>query len=135
MRGMAEHSSTASQSTLERLDQKWSLRNRGRSQGPVTILPLGGQQSIASPSLEENRDYIGAIARFEAIGGDTNDIVNYEILKPCSWTVRYERRKSGEVYIYERLDFEQIEEYTIEVAATDLGGAQDSAHTLNIEVV
>ena len=130
VRGMAEHSSS-SRST-------WSDWTRIESAEPRALAGSSNdapswRTTVDSVSLEENREYLGAIATFEAIGGDTNDIVNYEILEPVRGPFAM-NAESGDVYVYERLDFEQIEEYTIEVAATDLGGAS-IRHILTIEVV
>ncbi len=131
MRGMAEHSSTASQNIWSDWTAVESAEPRalaGSSNDPPTW-----RATVDSVTIDENREYIGSFAKFEAIGGDTNDIVNYEILNPVRGPFAM-NAKTGDVYVYERLDFEQTEEYEIEVAATDLGGAQ-IRHTLAIEVV
>lgn len=131
VRGMAEHPSASSRGT-------WSDWTRIKSAEPRALAGSSNdtpswRTTEDSVSVEENREYLDAIATFEAIGGDTNDIVNYEILEPVRGPFAM-NAESGDVYVYERLDFEQNEEYTIEVAATDLGGAS-VRHTLTIEVV
>ena len=130
VRGMAEHSSS-SRST-------WSDWTRIESAEPRALAGSSNdtpswRTTVDRISLEENREYLGAITTFVAIGGDTNDIVNYEILEPVRGPFAM-NAENGDVYVYERLDFEQIEEYTIEVAATDLGGAS-VRHILTIEVL
>ena len=131
VRGMAEHSSASSGSS-------WSDWTRIESAEPRALAGTSNdiptwRSTVDKVSVEENREYLGAIATLEAIGGDTNDIINYEILEPVRGPFAM-NAESGDVYVYERLDFEQNEEYTIEVAATDLGGAS-VRHTLTIEVV
>ena len=83
-------------------------------------------------ALEENTLHRGSIATFSAIGGDTNDVVNYELLAPVRGPFAI-NAANGEVYVYEELDFEMVEEYTVTVGATDLGGAT-IRHDLTIEV-
>ena len=131
MRGMAEHTSTASQNI-------WSDWTRIVSAKPRALASFSNdspawRSTVDRITLDENREYMGSIAKFEAIGGDTNDIVNYEILNPVRGPFAM-NAKTGDVYVYERLDFEQTEEYMIEVAATDLGDVR-IRHTLTIEVV
>ncbi len=130
VRGMAEHASTRSQGI-------WSDWTSIESEEPRALAGLSNdaptwRSTVDLVSVQENREYTGAIASFEAIGGDTNDIVNYELLSPVRGPFAMNAR-NGDVYVYERLDFEQIEEYTVDVAATDLGGAS-VRHTLTIEV-
>ncbi len=84
-------------------------------------------------SLQENTMHRGTIASFSAIGGDTNDVVNYEILAPVRGPFAI-NAANGDVYAYEEFDFETVEEYTITVAATDLAG-ETVRHDLNIEVI
>lgn len=131
VRGMAEHSSGSSRST-------WSLWTDPISAEPRTLSgsrndPPSWRVTEDSVSVEENREYPDAIASLEAISGDANDVVNYEILEPVRGPFAV-NAENGDVYLYDRLDFEQNEEYTIEVAATDLGGAS-VRHTLKIQVV
>ena len=128
VRGMAEGSSRSSWSDWTRIESAEPRALAGSSNDAPSW-----RTTVDRVSVEENREYLGAIATFEAIGGDTNDIVNYEILEPVRGPFAMNAR-SGDVYLYERLDFEQNEEYTIEVAATDLGGAS-VRHILTIEVV
>lgn len=84
-------------------------------------------------SIEENTLRRGSIAKFTAIGGDTNDVVNYELLEPVRGPFAI-NAANGEVYVYEKLDFESIEEYTVTVGATDLDD-ETIRHELTIEVV
>ena len=84
-------------------------------------------------SIEENTLRRGSIAKFTAIGGDTNDVVNYELLAPVRGPFAI-NAANGEVYVYERLDYESVQEYTITVGATDLGN-QTIRHDLKVEVL
>lgn len=84
-------------------------------------------------SVEENTLRGGSIAKFHAIGGDTNDIINYELLEPVRGPFAI-NAANGEVYVYEKLDFESVEEYTVTVGATDLGD-ETIRHELKIEVI
>lgn len=86
-----------------------------------------------SVSIEENTIRRGSIAKFTAIGGDTNDVINYELLEPVRGPFAI-NASNGEVYVYEELDFETAEEYTITVGATDLGN-ETIRHDLKIEVI
>ena len=89
-------------------------------------------RTIDQIQLEENRIYLGAVITFEAIGGDTNDKIAYELLKPVRGPFAI-NAKTGDVYVYEKLDFESIENYSITIGATDLGGASIQ-HDLEIVV-
>ncbi len=84
-------------------------------------------------SIEENTLRSGSIAKFTAIGGDTNDVVNYQLLTPVRGPFAI-NAANGEVYVYEKLDFESVEEYTVTVGATDLGN-ETIRHDLKIEVI
>ena len=84
-------------------------------------------------SVEENSLRRGSIAKFTAIGGDTNDVVNYELLAPVRGPFAI-NAANGEVYVYEKLDYESEEEYTVTVGATDLGD-ETIRHDLKIEVI
>ncbi|MYA60677.1 MAG: hypothetical protein F4X40_09035 [Chloroflexi bacterium] len=84
-------------------------------------------------AVEENAIRSGSIAKFTAIGGDTNDIVNYQLLEPVRGPFAI-NAANGEVYVYEKLDFESVEEYTVTVGATDLGN-ETIRHDLKIEVI
>ena len=84
-------------------------------------------------SVEENAIRRGSIATFTAIGGDTNDDVNYELLEPVRGPFAI-NAASGDVYVYEALDFESVETYTVTVAATDLDD-ETIRHVLTIAVV
>ena len=72
-------------------------------------------------SVEENTLRKGSIAKFTAIGGDTNDVVNYELLTPVRGPFAI-NAANGEVYVYEELDFETTEQHMVTVGATDLAG-------------
>ena len=131
MRGLADHGTTASQN-------QWSAWTDTKSAEPRSLASASNdtptwRQTVNSITLEENRVYPGAVADFEAIGGDTNDVVNYELLNPVRGPFAI-NAESGEVYVYERLDFETREEHLVTVAATDLGGAS-IRHDLTINVV
>ena len=130
IRGTAEHSFPS--------QSNWSSWTSIESAEPRALAGVSNdaptwRTTVDSVSVDENREYLGAIASFQAIGGDTNDIVNYQILEPVRGPFAM-NAQNGDVYVYERLDFEQNEEYSIDVAATDLGGAS-VRHTLTIEVV
>lgn len=84
-------------------------------------------------SVEENSLRRGSIAKFTAIGGDTNDVVNYQLLEPVRGPFAI-NAASGEVYVYEKLDYESVGEYTVTVGATDLGN-ETIRHDLKIEVI
>ena len=86
-----------------------------------------------SVSVEENSLRTGSIAKFTAIGGDTNDVVNYHLLEPVRGPFAI-NAASGDVYVYEKLDFESVEEYTVTVGATDLGNAT-IRHDLTVDVI
>ena len=130
MRGMADHQSTASSNIFSAWTEIESAEPRALA-GSSNDTPTW-RTTVNRVTVEENRTYLGAIATFQAIGGDTNDIVNYEILNPVRGPFAM-NAKTGEVFVYELLDFEAIEEYTITVAATDLGGAS-IRHEMTIEV-
>lgn len=130
MRGMAPHSSTASANIWSAWTEIESAEPRALA-GSSNDTPTW-RTTVNSLTLQENRVYLGAIARFEAIAGDTNDVVNYELLNPVRGPFAI-NAENGEVYVYELLDFETVEEYTINVGATDLGGAS-IRHVLKIEV-
>ena len=131
MRGLAGHGTTASQNI-------WSAWTNTKSAEPRSLASASNdaptwRQTVNSITLEENRSYLGAVADFEAIGGDTNDVVNYELLNPVRGPFAI-NAENGEVYVYERLDFETNEEHVVTVAASDLGGAS-IRHELTINVV
>ncbi|MCY4474973.1 MAG: cadherin domain-containing protein [Chloroflexi bacterium] len=130
MRSMAAHESTASRNVFSAWTQIESAEPRALA-GSSNDTPTW-RTTVDSVTLEENQTYLSAIATFQAIGGDTNDVVNYEILSPVRGPFAM-NAKTGEVYVYERLDFETTEEYEITVAATDLGGAS-IRHQMTIEV-
>ncbi len=130
MRGMAPHESTASSNI-------WSAWTEVVSEEPRALVSSSNDTPTWRVTenlvtLKENRIYPGAIARFEATAGDTNDVVNYELLTPVRGPFAI-NAETGYVYVYELLDFESIEEYTINVGATDLGGAS-IRHELEVRV-
>ena len=128
---MAEHDSTSSRSS-------WSDWTDIETAKPRALTSASNdapswRQTVDTVSVNENSIPSHAIATFEAIGGDTNDVVNYEILKPIRGPFAM-NAANGEVYVYEKLDFETTEQYSITVAATDLGG-ESIRHDLTINVV
>ncbi len=130
MRGMASHGTTASRNI-------WSSWTNIESGEPRALAGSSNdtptwRTTVSQVSIQENRVYLGSIATFDAISGDTNDVVNYELLSPVRGPFAI-NAETGEVYVYERLDFESIEEYTVNVGATDLGGAT-IRHELRIDV-
>ena len=130
MRGMASHGTTASRNI-------WSAWTRIETEEPRALASSSNdtptwRTTVSQVSIQENRVYLGSIATFDAISGDTNDVVNYELLSPVRGPFAI-NAETGEVYVYERLDFESIEEYTVNVGATDLGGAT-IRHELRIDV-
>ncbi len=131
MRGQAPHDTTASANI-------WSAWTEVVSEEPRALAGSSNDTptwrvTVNSVAVEENRVYLGSIAKFEAISGDTNDVVNYELLNPVRGPFAI-NAETGDVYVYELLDFESQEEYTVNVGATDLGGAS-IRHELTIEVV
>ncbi len=130
MRGMASHGTTASRNI-------WSAWTRIETEEPRALAGSSNdtptwRTTVSQVSIQENRVYLGSIATFDAISGDTKDVVNYELLSPVRGPFAI-NAETGKVYVYERLDFESIEEYTVNVGATDLGGAT-IRHELRIDV-
>ncbi len=131
IRGMAAHTNPGSQST-------WSDWTDIESEEPRSLATASNdnpswRQTIDRVSVNENLIPDHPLATFRAIGGDTNDVVNYEILSPVRGPFAM-NAANGEVYLYEKLDFETTEQYAITVAATDLGGAT-IRHDLIIDVL
>ena len=131
VRGISDQVSTSS-------PDNWSDWTDIKSEEPRSLASVSNddpswRKTVNSVSIKENLIPSHAIATFEAIGGDTNDIVNYEILNPVRGPFAM-NAANGEVYVYEKLDFEMNEQYSITIAATDLGGASIE-HSLTINVV
>ena len=84
-------------------------------------------------SIAENTFRSGPIAKFNAIGGDTNDVINYELLAPVLGPFAI-NAANGEIYLYDELDFESVEQYTLTVGATDLAN-ETIRHDMIVNVV
>ena len=90
-----------------------------------------------SVSILENQSYDNPIATVVATDPDRGDDIRYEIVPPSpvpdifpfAINVRY-----GEIYLYDKLDFETQEEYILTVRATDRAGGEDTEE-IRINVV
>ena len=80
-----------------------------------------------SVSLVENRNYDHPIAKIEATDPDRGDEVRYEIVKPFPAPEIFPfamNARDGEIYLYDKLDYEVIEEYQFNVRAVDVSGVE-----------
>ena len=112
----------------------WSDAESEEPRAPVTGSndPPTWISTEDSITVRENMIHAAAVAAFTAIGGDTNDVVNYELVSPILGPFAI-NADNGELYIYDELDFEETERYEITIKATDLADAS-IRHTLTINV-
>ena len=79
-------------------------------------------------SIVENRNYDNPIATIEAADPDRgDDEIRYEIIKPFPEPEIFPfaiNVRDGEIYLYDKLDYEVIDEYRFRVRATDIAGAE-----------
>ncbi len=91
-----------------------------------------------SLSLVESRNYDDPIATIEAADPDRgDDRIRYEIVKPFPEPEIFPfaiNVRDGEIYLYDKLDYEVIEEYEFKVRAVDLSGAEIESE-IQIEVI
>ena len=90
-----------------------------------------------SVSVTENQNYDNPIAIVEAADPDRGDEIRYEIVPPSPIPAIFPfaiNVRDGEIYLYDKLDFEAQEEYTLTVRATDLAGEEDTEE-IRINVV
>ena len=88
-------------------------------------------------SLVENRNYDLPIATIEASDPDRGDAIRYEIVKPFPLPEIFPfviNARDGEIYLYDKLDYEVIEEYEFNVRAVDASGAEIERE-IQIEVI
>lgn len=88
-------------------------------------------------SLVENRNYDHPIATIEASDSDRGDSIRYEIVKPFPLPEIFPfamNARDGEIYLYDKLDYEVIEEYRFNVRAVDVSGAEIERE-IQIEVI
>ena len=134
-------------------DTRYEVRVRSRI-GGVASDPTGGY--IASPqlgfdpnraprftdvprsvSITENQNYDNPIAIVEASDPDRFDEIRYEIVPPSPKPDKFPfaiNVRDGEIYLYDKLDFESQEQYTLTVRVTDLAGEEDTEE-IRIDVV
>ncbi len=90
-----------------------------------------------SISIVENQHYDNPIATVEAADPDRNDDIRYEIVMPVPKPSIFPfaiNVRDGEIYLYDKLDYETYEEYTLTVRATDLA-EEEVTHDIRIEVI
>lgn len=90
-----------------------------------------------SISLVENRNYDHPIATIKASDRDREDAIRYEIIKPFPEPEIFPfamNARDGEIYLYDKLDYEVIEEYEFTVRAIDVSGAEIE-HQIQIDVI
>jgi len=90
-----------------------------------------------SISIVENQHYDNPIATVEAADADRNDDIRYEIVTPSPKPSIFPfaiNVRDGEIYLYDKLDYETYEEYTLTVRATDLA-EEEVTHDIRIEVI
>ena len=88
-------------------------------------------------SLVENRNYDLPIATIEAADPDRLDTIRYEIVKPFPEPEIFPfaiNARDGEIYLYDKLDYEVIEDYRFNVRAVDVSGAEIERE-IQIEVI
>ncbi len=88
-------------------------------------------------SLVENRNYDNPIATIEASDPDRLDTIRYEIVKPFPEPEIFPfamNARDGEIYLYDKLDYEMIEDYRFNVRAVDLSGTEIERE-IQIEVI
>ncbi len=87
--------------------------------------------------LAENRNYDAPIATVEAADPDRNDEIRYEIVPPFPRPKLFPfaiNSENGDIYLYDKLDYEVIEQYELTVRATDTAGAEIT-EVIRIDVV
>ena len=91
-----------------------------------------------SINLVENRNYDNPIATIEATDPDgRDDAIRYEIVTPFPapeifpFTIN---ARDGEIYLYDKLDYEVIDRYQFKVRAVDVSGAEIESE-IRIEVI
>ncbi len=100
-----------------------------------------------SISLVENRRYDEPIATVKADDPDVDinpetdarrdDDIRYEIVPPFPALDLFPfsiNARDGDIYVYKELDYEQYEEYTLTVRATDVGGFEIT-HDIHVDVI
>ncbi len=88
-------------------------------------------------SLVENRNYDLPVATIEASDPDRGDSIRYEIVKPFPEPEIFPfamNARDGEIYLYDKLDYEVIEDYRFNVRAVDVSGAEIERE-IQIEVI
>ena len=98
-----------------------------------------------SVSVVENRRYDNPIAVVKAVDPDIDsdsdtdkdDDIRYEIVPPHPRPEIFPfsiNARDGDIYMYDELDYESIEEYTLTIRATDAGGFEIT-HDLDVDVI
>ena len=100
-----------------------------RPQLPVVNNRSPGWKTVPQRvSIVENRDYDNPIATIEAADPDRgDDEIRYEIVKPFPEPEIFPfviNVRDGEIYLYDKLDYEVIDEYRFKVRAIDVAGAE-----------
>ena len=87
--------------------------------------------------LIENRNYDNPIATIAAADPDRRDEIRYRIVPPFPRPEIFPfaiNTRDGDIYLYDKLDYEVIEEYELTVQATDTAGAEIT-QVISIEVI
>ena len=140
--------------TIKNLDnsKRYEVRVRSKS-GTLTSERTGGYTASPQPAipsnrsprwddvvhditLVENQNYDEPIAVVQATDPDSGDDIHYEIVAPVPMPDIFPfaiNARDGEIYLYDKLDYEKAEAYTLTVAAIDVAGAKIT-HDIDIEV-
>ena len=138
IRGLSNNTRYEVRVRIQNDDDTITPEYAAKPQAPSKSNHSPGWKSVPeSISLVENRNYDTPIATIEAADPDSGDAIRYEIVKPLPTPKPFPfaiNARDGEIYLYDKLDYELIEEYQLKVRAIDVYGAKIE-HEIRVEVI